>query len=105
MARNDWYTVDETSNHFTVTKVDPTDRQPISTVGNTDVLPSYNIAKTNNQGKLSQCECWAGSKWCRHKKMVVLFQREGRINKGWLYQFDKEQWLPPLNLDLPDMEM
>lgn len=99
MARNDYYTIYERDDHFLCQKVDPDDHTPLSSVQDgTSTLPAYKISKTGT--KLSSCECWAGQKWCRHKKMVTIFNQHQRINSRWLYNFDKDKWLPPLQQEL-----
>jgi hypothetical protein len=95
MARNDWYTVYDRPEYYEVVKIDPDDRTPITSTYNPGTMPAYKVHKTND--KLSQCECWAGFKWCRHKKIIVEFQKLGRVNLGWLYNIDKNKWLEPLS--------
>lgn len=93
MARNDYYTIYDRGDHFFCQKVDPDDRTP-ATKADPGLMTGYKIGKHNE--KASLCECWAGSKWCRHKKMLVEFQKLNRVNSRWLLNFDKMKWLPPL---------
>lgn len=80
MARKDWYTIRDnpSSPDYDVVKVDE-NFQPIQT---------YHVGK--QPGGI--CDCWAGSKFCRHRKMVPIFKAEGAINSGRLYNFDKATW-------------
>lgn len=94
MAKKDWYTVYDRGDHFFVQKIDPDDRTPVTDTENPGTMPGYKISKSND--KLSQCECWAGSKWCRHKAMIVRFQQTDRINQRWLHNFDKDKWIEPM---------
>ena len=43
----------------------------------------------------SVCDCWAGNKWCRHKKMLVIFKGQSKIDSRRYYNFDKERWMDP----------
>ncbi len=96
MARNDYYTMYDRGDHFFCQKIDPDDRTPVTSTGNPSLQAGYKINKAGD--KPSLCECWAGSKWCRHKKMLVEFQKHDRVNKRWLLNFDKMKWLPPLEV-------
>ncbi len=102
MAKNDFYTVYDKPEFFEVVKIDPDTREPISDTYNPGTLPSYKVHKTKD--KLSQCECWAGFKWCRHKKIIVEFQKQqpSRVNSGWLYNIDKNRWIEPLQSVNPE---
>lgn len=81
MAKKDWYTFfsdPKDPNHFICHVVDK-DLEPVK---------RYDI-------RGSTCDCWAGAKWCRHKKMLVLFKKEQRIDSRYYYNFDKERWMNP----------
>lgn len=81
MARNDWYTFlsdKQDPNHFTCHVVDK-DLEHVKT---------YHING-------SVCDCWAGNKWCRHKKMLVVFKQEQRIDSRRYYNYDTEKWMDP----------
>jgi hypothetical protein len=42
------------------------------------------------------CDCPAGSRHpgpCRHQQMVSLFKTKKALNKGKLYDFDKQEWI------------
>ncbi len=88
MAKNDYYTMYDRGDHFFCQKVDPDDRTPVTHVDNVSLQPGYKINKLAG-GTPSLCECFAGSKWCRHKKMLVEFQKLDRVDKRWLLNFDK----------------
>jgi hypothetical protein len=79
MSSKDWYTFlsdPKDPNHFTCYVVDK----------DLDKVKQYEI-----NGSI--CDCWAGNKWCRHKKMLVMFKQEQRINSRQYYNFDKEKWM------------
>jgi hypothetical protein len=94
MARNDWYTVNEHPDHFLIVKVDPDDRTPRTDRGEQNLPTQYKVAKEG--GAAGICECFAGFKFCRHKQMIIEFQKTERVNQRWLYNFDRKKWLPPL---------
>ena len=82
MAKVDWYTFlsdPKDPNHFTCHVVDK-DLEPVK---------RYDIHG-------SACDCWVGGKWCRHKKMLVLFKKESRIDSRRYYNFDKQVWMPAI---------
>lgn len=54
----------------------------------------YHIAVAPN--KTMSCTCYAGHKFCRHKKMFLEFRNADRIGSGWSYSFDSNKWFPPL---------
>lgn len=85
MARKDWYTVREFPDKFVVTKF-------ADSVIDNDITP-YEVSK--HGATVSDCTCPAGHKWCRHKQMIGRFQQQGRINTGWLHNFDKNAWKEP----------
>lgn len=44
------------------------------------------------------CSCFAGNKeTCRHRRMIPIFQQQAAIGTGWMYQFDTNQWMEPIN--------
>lgn len=98
MARNDWYTITEEADNFVCTKIDPEDRTPQTDRGNQNLPNRYTIGKQG--GNAAMCDCFTGNKFCRHKKMVVEFQKLNRVNSRWLYSFDKDKWLPPLEQEV-----
>ena len=54
------------------------------------------VYKLNKTG--SECNCPAHVPFCRHKQMLQIFIREGKINTGWMYDHDKKQWFEPQKL-------
>ena len=89
MAKNDYYTFKsdpQDPNHFTVIIRDKDFEPP-------DPPKQYEIHG-------STCDCWAGHKWCRHKQMLVMFKKEGKINSNQFYNFDKETWLAQPSLEI-----
>lgn len=89
MAKNDWYTINEDESKYTIQKIDKDDRSLADTFPN-----SYVIYKN-----ASECSCFAGYKWCRHKQMLKRFQETNRLNSRWIHNFDRDQWLPPLTAE------
>lgn len=56
----------------------------------------YYLERTRN-GMLCTCPAGGSPKDCRHKLMVRIFQGEHKINTGWLYCYDTQEWEVPLN--------
>lgn len=44
------------------------------------------------------CDCFQKDKHeCRHRRMMELFiQTKDRINTGWLYDYERKAWEPPI---------
>lgn len=82
MARNDYYTF----------KSDPNDEHHFECIA---VDSDFEVTKRYHINR-SACECWAGQKWCRHKKMLVIFKRDNLLNSNRYYNFDREVWLPKI---------
>jgi hypothetical protein len=79
MAKNDYYTFKSdpsNPNHFECIAVDE----------DYEVQKRYNIYDSN-------CDCWAGQKWCRHKQMLVKFKSEKLIDSNRYWNHDKQKWL------------
>lgn len=62
-----------------------------------EVLASYHITEAAS-GTL-HCDCPAHKPWCRHCDMLRKFQAENHIDRGWLYSFDKDKWIPPVSIE------
>ena len=61
-----------------------------------DKVETYYISEAGARGQNLVCTCFAGNKpTCRHRQMLRLFQAEDKIGKGWLYHFDKKEWIEP----------
>lgn len=92
MGKKSLYTIRATSDStYSITKLDE-DLNPEGEI--------YHISELGPTGADMICTCPAGAKpTCRHRQMLRLFQAEDRIDKGWLYHFDKKQWIPPINLE------
>lgn len=44
------------------------------------------------------CSCFAGHRsTCRHRQMLRKFQAEDYVNKGYFFNYDRNQWIPPSN--------
>lgn len=56
------------------------------------VLETYHI---NIHPTFTICSCFAGAKDCRHQKMYRLWHETQAWGKGFMYNFDKHQWIPP----------
>lgn len=86
MAKNDYYTFKsdpKDPKHFTVIVMDK----------------DHDLTGKRYEINGSACDCWAGQKWCRHKQMLVKFQKEGKIDSNEYWNYDKERWLPKLQGD------
>lgn len=61
-----------------------------------NVEKAYIIVKNDGrQGHSSiyQCSCPAGHRPdCKHRKMLAMYQREGRIDTEWFLDWDTQQW-------------
>lgn len=80
MAKDDYYTF----------KSDPKDDKHF-----TAIVVDKNLDFQDKRYEIngSVCDCWAGHKWCRHKQMLVLFKKEGKIDSNQYYNHDKQKWL------------
>jgi hypothetical protein len=59
-----------------------------------NVLGFYLVWKTKDW----ECNCPQGGRLdCRHRIILRIFQRENRVNSGWLYDFDGQRWERPMN--------
>lgn len=76
------YAINTTPEGYRVIKCDDDDR-----------LTFYNL--TQRRGWVG-CECFAANKHtCRHREMVTLYQQQGRLDKGWLYNYTEGEWIKP----------
>lgn len=62
-----------------------------------EVLAVYTLTETK-VGSALHCDCPAHKPWCRHCDMLRKFQAEERVNTGWMYRFEKNEWVPPLEV-------
>lgn len=83
MSYKDWYTVNKTKDGFVCVAVDK----------DLEFVKQYDISMHGEA--LSNCECVAGYTWCRHKKMVVIFQRDQKVGSRWYYNIDRNKWREP----------
>lgn len=82
MSYKDWYTLNTL----------PTgDFQCVAMDKDLNYQKEYIISM--NGGTAGNCSCIAGHTWCRHKKMLVLFQQRQLVGSRTYYNFDKEKWL------------
>lgn len=84
MSYKDWYTINSKDDGFICVAVDK----------DLNFVKQYGI--TMEGATAGNCGCVAGHTFCRHKKMLVEFQKQSRINSRWYYNFDKNKWMPPL---------
>lgn len=82
MSYKDWYTINQDKQDFICVAVDK----------DMNFQKQYRISG-------GTCECVVGHTWCRHKKMVKVFQQKELIGKRRYYNFDKEKWLPEVKHD------
>lgn len=83
MSYKDWYTINSAPNGFIA----------VATDADLNYVKQYGI--TMEGATAGNCGCIAGHTWCRHKKMLVLFQKMGRVDSRWYYNFDREKWKAP----------
>jgi hypothetical protein len=93
VARNDWYSIRDEGQFYVVEKFDPDDRTLQTDKGPQNLPNRYTIGKEKEN--LAMCDCFAGHKFCRHKQMLREFIKHDRVGQRWLYNFDKNKWLPP----------
>jgi hypothetical protein len=89
MAKSDWYTVRGGFNEANE--------------------PQYTVLKYNKDGnyvdsytvnaRQTVCNCPARVPYCRHKAIVVAFIEEKRVDTGWIYNHDSEEWHEPAKTD------
>lgn len=87
MSYKDWYTVNSKpdGSGFVVVAVDK----------DLEFQKQYEVSTASGN-----CECVAGHTWCRHKKMVKIFEKANRINSRRYYNFDREKWMPEVKNEL-----
>lgn len=57
-------------------------------------LSAYVISE-HEKGAGLTCSCPARKAWCRHCEILRLFQGEGKVNTGWMFDFDNKKWTQP----------
>lgn len=85
MSYKDWYTVNTT----------PTGYLCVATDSDGEFIKQYAIDTETGSTRMGNCECLAGYSWCRHKKMVVEFNKQQRLNSRWYFNFDRSKWRAP----------
>jgi hypothetical protein len=96
MARNDWYTVKDVGANWLVRKYEPTALK-VSSPDDLKLTGTYNVGKQPENAGM--CDCFAGTKYCRHKQMVPIFEAANKLGGNWYYSFDKQKWLEAPNTD------
>lgn len=87
MSYKDWYTINTASNGFICVAVDK----------DLNFVKQYGITMEGDMA--GTCGCMVGYTLCRHKKMVTLFQKLGRVDSRRYYNHDKDKWMPPVKSD------
>lgn len=91
MSYKDWYTINEEpkTGNFICVAVDK----------DLNFTKQYKITfmPGSDQGT---CECFAGYKFCRHKKILVLFRQKNLVGTRTYYNFDREKWMTQPNQEL-----
>lgn len=59
-----------------------------------EVLATYYIDESEAGGLT--CNCPARKPWCRHCEILRKFQAEEKVGLGWFFNFDADQWIPPI---------
>ncbi len=85
MSYKDWYTINTTDSGYMC----------VATDKDGDFIKQYAVTTEVGSTRLGNCDCIAGHTWCRHKKMVVIFNQQKRMNSRWYYNFDREKWRAP----------
>lgn len=81
MSYKDWYTVNTHKDGYQVVAVDK----------DLNYVKEYIVTLYN--GNPANCGCIAGHTWCRHKKLIVMFNEKNLINSRQYYNFDRNKWL------------
>lgn len=87
MAKDDYYTF----------KSDPQDPKHFSVI---IMDKDHEIQSKRYEIHGSTCDCWAGLKWCRHKQMLAMFQKEDKVDSNEYYNCDKKKWLPKIQQEI-----
>lgn len=84
MSYKDWYTINADGENFICVAVDK----------DFEVQKQYSITlQSNDKSKISNCSCFAGHTWCRHKKILVEFRKRNLIGSRKYYNIDKDKWM------------
>ena len=87
MSYKVWYTINSKGNDYICVAVDK----------ELNFIKQYGISM---EGKTAgNCDCIAGHTYCRHKKMLALFLQKNLVNTRTYYNFDREKWLKPVEMD------
>ncbi len=87
MGYKDWYTVDKEADGYRVTAVD----------ADFEFQKQYRVFM--KEERFGNCECFAGHTWCRHKKIIVEFNKKALVGTKQYFNFDKNKWLKQPNLE------
>lgn len=83
MGYKDWYTFNQSPNGFVC----------VATDEDQEFVKQYEITmRSDDPTKIGICSCFAGHTWCRHKKMLVVFQQKALIGTRTYYNFDRGKW-------------
>lgn len=90
MSYKDWYTINKADNDngFICVAVDV----------DLNFVKQYGI--TTEGDMAGTCGCVAGYMLCRHKKMLIEFQKLGRVGSRWYYNYDRNKWKAPQEQEL-----
>ena len=83
MSYKDWYTINTAPGGFTCVAVD----------ADLEFVKQYGITMEGTMA--GNCGCVAGHTFCRHKKILVEFQKLKRIDSRWYYNIDRNKWKAP----------
>lgn len=83
MSYRDWYTINEAPGGFVC----------VATDADGEVVKQYGITTEGDMAGI--CGCLVGHTWCRHKKMLTMFQKEKRVGSRWYYNYDRKRWRAP----------
>lgn len=61
-------------------------------------MESLYVLKALRNGNIS-CPCFQGKFGrCRHRPLTIMFDTEGRTNKGWFYDWEEKKWYLPIRM-------
>ena len=96
MARQHIYTVmnGKEPNHWNVVKMER----------DHDVVEIYDVSRHvlgQDSTAIWGCGCYASNKsTCRHREMVKLFLEEGAVGSRKAYDYDKQKWILPPQMNV-----
>lgn len=91
MAKDDWYVYNTFYDIHDPKKI--AGYQAVKFGPEGEPKGAYTLSATG-----STCDCPAHVPYCRHKKMLVIFKDKNRLDTGYQYNIDKDEWKDPVNI-------